>query len=189
MHKENNVWVCEIELLTGEYLYKFLINGELPLYDPLNNLYELDENENLWSLLVIDSQKGRLLNPEHYHVILKSFRFELNTNKKYIKGYSCVLEPRITATIDCTDVTGIHGMTVAWYAPNNKLFEYAETAVCADDKQQFSAMFWLSLEENQNYIQSGKWIFRLFIDGFLVLEEFFSIVQGELKKSMRLINY
>ena len=68
MRKDSDIWVCEIELPPGEHLYKFLINEELPVFDPFNNLFELDETGELWSLLVVDNSNVQLFNLEEYHV-------------------------------------------------------------------------------------------------------------------------
>lgn len=59
MSFQNSIWQCEVDLPAGEHLYKFIVNGELPLCDPYNNLLDLDEDENLCSLLIINDDEAK----------------------------------------------------------------------------------------------------------------------------------
>ncbi len=51
--KKNGEWVCKLKLDPGRYHYKFVIDGVWTL-DPENPNAELDDNENLNSILVVD---------------------------------------------------------------------------------------------------------------------------------------
>ena len=51
--KKNGEWVCRLKLAPGRYQYKFVIDGVWTL-DPENTLAELDDNENINSILVVD---------------------------------------------------------------------------------------------------------------------------------------
>jgi len=185
MQLQGDIWTCEIQLSTGEHLYKFLINEELPVFDPYNNLFEYDENEELWSLLIIDEFGRQLFNPHPYHITLADCQLTQNTHNSYIKSYSNVIDPRIIVTIRCTNITGVHGITVAWYLPGEVLFEYSESGICATDEEFVSAMFWIRLDDIPPIASSGTWIFRLFLDGILVIEEFFSITPWTLARCKR----
>ena len=60
MEKTGNVWNFDLELPFGEYKYKFFINQNLRLNDPEANLYMPDDNEELWSLIIINEEGIRL---------------------------------------------------------------------------------------------------------------------------------
>lgn len=52
MKKEEGYWSFETNLQSGEYHYKYLylINEKLKVNDPYNNIYEPDEDEELWEV-------------------------------------------------------------------------------------------------------------------------------------------
>jgi CubicO group peptidase (beta-lactamase class C family) len=51
--KQNGEWVCKLKLKPGTYHYKFVIDGVWTL-DPENPVAELDDNENINSVLVVE---------------------------------------------------------------------------------------------------------------------------------------
>ncbi len=50
--KQNGEWVCRLKLKPGRYHYKFVIDGVWTL-DPENTNVELDDNENINSILIV----------------------------------------------------------------------------------------------------------------------------------------
>lgn len=183
MKQEGDLWKCEIDLLPGEYLYKFLLNQELPIFDPFNNLFEQDSEGELWSLIMINSEGERLLNPERYHINLTSYQLLAGTDKKYLRGYSEVVPPKVVATIICDNITGVHGVTAAWYAPDKTLYEYSENIICAEGDESVSIKFWIDYGSAYSKYTSGQWCFRLFINGVLIIEDFFLIASDEISYS------
>lgn len=179
MKEEHGIWTYETELLPGEYLYKFLVNESLFLFDPSNNLYEQDRDGYLWSLIIIDKDGDRLVNSEQYHLTLTEYKLDLNTSNNRLKGYSHAIESKIVTTINFSEVTGIHGVTGVWYTADETVFEYAETAVCSEEQEQVYVMFWIGQESAILFASEDIWVFRLFIDGILALEDYFLIKNGE----------
>ncbi len=58
MSPEGQIWQYELTVPPGKHLYRFKINNDLPLCDPYNNLFELDEEKIFWSLLIIDEERS-----------------------------------------------------------------------------------------------------------------------------------
>ncbi len=55
--KENDGWVCRIDLTPGKYTYKFLVDG-VGLNDPANSATEDDGNGHMDSVIIIKPSKG-----------------------------------------------------------------------------------------------------------------------------------
>lgn len=176
MFLENSIWQCEVDLPAGEHLYKFIINDELPLCDPYNNLLDLDENENLCSLLIMNDSEDICINPLQYHVTIEQYRLSANEPSQSLGAYQDVVDEKISAIIVCRNVSGIHLLTAAWYTPNNILYEYSESPLCSEKiDEQVSTMFWIEKSQAQKEPALGLWTFMLFLDGKLLLSDKFSV--------------
>ena len=70
---DQGLWQTEVELEPGEYKYKFLINNEIRLNDPTANLYYPDENGEVTSILVIGSDRARMVNTQKYEIKLENY--------------------------------------------------------------------------------------------------------------------
>lgn len=176
---QNSIWQCEIDLPAGEHLYRFMVNDELPLCDPYNNLLDLDENEDLWSLLIINEDQGVCINPQQYHVTIAQYRLSANEPSHGLGAYQDVIDKKISAVIVCRSVSGIHLLTAAWYTPNNVLYEYSESPLCSEQiDEQVSTMFWIERSKAQRESALGLWTFMLFLDGKLLLSDKFSVLTG-----------
>lgn len=180
MRKEGNSWIYETECPPGEYRYKLLVNGEIQLNDPYNNLFEQDGDDTLWSLIMIDEDGRRLFNPNQYTVHVSDYALsplvtegEVVKSKKY---YNVVADKKVVARFRFQNVTGVHAVTAAWYAPDGILFEYAENALCADNEQEeITLWFWLDTQEVMGAGEYGTWSLKLFVDGEYILEDLFTI--------------
>lgn len=176
---QNSIWQCEIDLPAEEHLYRFMVNDELPLCDPYNNLLDLDENEDLWSLLIINEDQGVCINPQQYHVTIAQYRLSANEPSHGLGAYQDVIDEKISAIIVCRSVSGIHLLTAAWYTPNNVLYEYSESPLCSEQiDEQVSTMFWIERSKAQRESALGLWTFMLFLDGKLLLSDKFSVLTG-----------
>lgn len=176
MSFQNSIWQCEVDLPAGEHLYKFIVNDELPLCDPYNNLLDLDEDENLCSLLIINDDENVSINPLQYHVTIEQYRLSANESLQGLGAYQNVIDEKISATIMCSNVSGIHLLTAAWYTPNNTLYEYSESPLCSEQiNEQVSTRFWIEKSKAQKESVSGLWTFMLFLDGKLLLSDKFSL--------------
>lgn len=176
MFLHDSIWQCEVDLPAGEHLYKFIINDELPLCDPYNNLLDLDENENLYSLLIINDNEEACINPLQYHVTIEQYKLSTNEPSQNLGAYQNVVDEKISAIIVCRNVSGIHLLTAAWYAPNNILYGYSESPLCSERiDEQVSTMFWIEKSKAQKESVSGLWTFMLFLDGKLLLSDKFSL--------------
>lgn len=172
----DSVWQYEVNLAPGEHLYKFLINEDLLLCDPYNNLFELDFNQDFWSLLIVDNEENLCINPTRFHVTVSSYKLSPNEPANNLGAYGSLSSNKIIATLICTEITGVHVLTAAWYTPDEILYQYSESALCKDPQSDnVSTMFWI---ENNATVQEfpGLWTFRLFLDGKLLLTDRFSIM-------------
>lgn len=176
IEKKEDVWQCELNLWPGEHLYKFLLNQELLIFDPFNNMFEQDSVGELWSLIIIDNAGQRLFNFEKYHMHLFSYQLSTDIDRKYLRGYSEVIPLRIGVTIGCNEITGVHGITAAWYTPNEPLFEYSENIICAEGDESVYARFWIDHKSAYLQFPVGQWSLKLFVNGILIIEDHFCVI-------------
>ncbi|SDY61665.1 hypothetical protein [Tindallia californiensis] len=181
MKKKGNKWVLEKNLPSGEHRYAFLINGNLRLNDPEANMYAPDENQKIWSVILINEEGQRLYNNKEYrlhidHYQLSSFisEQEMVTVKK---NFNKRMDPKVAARFTFSDVTGLHCVTVAWYKPDGTLDRFAEQYLVEPetDNEKIKLWFWIDLKESKKQIPVGKWTLKLFIDGRYILEDSFVI--------------
>lgn len=180
MNKEGNVWVFKANLPPGEYRYKLLINNELRLNDPYANVYEPDDQDELWSLIMINKQGMRLYNNNEYAVHIEDYKLSnVLTESDRLeskKNFSIDMDKQIVARFQFTDISGLHAVTVAWYTPQGELFQSAENALFSPENQEMVTLwFWMDVQETDKTNAIGVWTMRLFIDGEYVLEDNFVI--------------
>lgn len=172
----------------GTNKYRFLVNGLFTLNDPDCNIYEFDENEKLWSAIVIDSNGNRLYNNEQYNVnvesvkLLKDYR---ETSDEQTLIFSTYDTEHIVARYEFTDVTGVHTASVVWINPNGRISAWAEEIITHTDDSNY---VWFGLNTaDMEQSDSGEWRILLFIDGRYVLTNFFN-VSCEKKKAIHSFN-
>lgn len=183
LDQERQVWRIEKNLPEGEYNYKFLINKELKLNDPIANMYMPDENDELWSLIVINEKKERLYNNQQYflHIENYSLSSEISEIKdlKIRKTYDKSIQKKIVSRFEFMKVNGLHAITTIWYSPNGDIFQIAENNLFnPDDKESIYFWFWLPLNESERKIPTGIWKLQLFINGDFILEDNFTIIES-----------
>lgn len=182
MQKEGDFYTYSIDLPEGEYHYRFLINGELYLTDPYNNVFDyLEEDDELWSFLKIDSLGRRLYNEENYTLRLEDYDLMTTIselpNQTPNKLFQDIKDKQIVVRVQFTQITGIHNITAAFYSPNGKLYEYSENILFQPEEQENVFLwFWVDMQEiKANVSYEGTWFIRLFINGEHILEDTFSI--------------
>ena len=115
MIKENNKWSFKYDLPPGEHYYKFLINGELRLNDPTANVYLPDDNEELWSVIMINEQDQRLYNNTQYTTHIEKYNITSNIYEEEFvvnkKNFNMILDKKIVIRLQFTNVTGLHAVT------------------------------------------------------------------------------
>ena len=170
---ENGAWVGNTDIPSGKYVYKFIVNNELPLCDFKNNLFEWGPDKTLWSYLCID-EKGILLGTEKRHV--KVSYYSLSANAPQPSKYSP--QDRISVSLSCENVVGVHILTLAWYTPSGSLYEFSESAFCSDPhdmRKPISTLFWVNYHPDMRKHPREPWSIKLFLDGQLLLTDKFSI--------------
>ncbi|WP_129597915.1 hypothetical protein [Anaerophilus nitritogenes] len=181
MIKKNNRWYFNCNLSSGEYKYKFLINGELKLNDPTANIYVPDEHEELWSMILINEQDQRLYNNTQYTTHIKAYHITSMVSEENIisnkKNFNILLDKKVVTRFEFSNVTGVHTVTTAWYTPTGKLFQTTENNLfnSSKDDQPIMMWFWMDLENKTREIPYGIWAVKLFIDGAFILEDKFNV--------------
>ncbi|WP_353095358.1 hypothetical protein [Tissierella praeacuta] len=193
MVKDNNTWVFNQDLPPGEHKYKFLINEELKLNDPTANIYFPDDNEELWSVIIINDKDQRLYNNNQYTVHVNKYNIssilneEVTANKK---NFNTLLDKNVVTRFEFTDVTGLHTVTTAWYTPKMELFQIVENNLLTVPKENkpINMWFWMDLEDKTRQYPYGVWTMKLFIDGQFILDDKFTLsgtssysAQGKIK--------
>ncbi|NLI89294.1 MAG: hypothetical protein GX366_02640 [Epulopiscium sp.] len=180
MEKLDDIWIFEGDLPEGKYKYRFLINDELELNDPLANMYYPDDNEKLWSVLMINEDGERLYNNKQYSVHIENYNINStlnereNTNKK---TFNLLLDTKVVTRFEFTDISGIHSLTTAWYSPDGELFQVSEENLFKPEGQQYpiKTWFWMDLDSKKRTIPKGLWTIKLFLNGEFILEDKFTI--------------
>ncbi len=177
MQESEGFWYLEKELLEGEHRYKLVLDGELELTDPYNNLLEQDREGNVWSVLIISGKGERLHNPKVYDITLEAYQMQNVKTSAFLtadrKAFCIGRDRQAVACFKFSRMTGIHSVTAAWYAPDGELHEYAENIISNEKERAALVHFWIDmkgLEEKQ-----GMWKMRLFVDGQFVLEDMFTL--------------
>ncbi|AOR22629.1 hypothetical protein [Clostridium taeniosporum] len=177
MIKEGSKWIFKCDLLEGEHYYKFLINNELKLNDPSANVYLPDDNEELWSVIIINNNNQRLYNNNQYTVHVDSYNVTCNINEEQKavnkKIFNVLLDKKIVTRFGFTNVSGLHSVTTAWFTPKGELYQVVENNLFAtkeNEKDPILMWFWMDLN-NSHRSNCGLWTVKLFIDGEFVLED------------------
>lgn len=179
MKKVDDVWVCECDLKQGEHAYRFLVNDNLTLNDPFANMYYPDEEDKLWSIVVIDNKDERLYNNTQYSLNIDDYCLSssMNENNVIKKKFNEYVDDKIVARFDFTNVTGLHSATVVWYGPNGRIIQVTENNVFCPEGylKPIKLWFWLDLKDKSIQKNEGNWIIKLFIDGEYILEDDFQL--------------
>jgi len=184
MAKCDNTWKLSYDIEPGEHRYKFLINNNLKLNDPMANIYLPDENEELWSVIMVNDKNERLYNNTQYTVHIDKYNItsiindDLNAVNK--KNFNILLDEKVVTRFDFTNVTGLHTVTTAWYSPRGDLFQTTENNLFkpTEDDKPIRMWFWMDLKNNTQKYPYGIWKIKLFIDGEFILEDQFNLSEA-----------
>ncbi len=182
MKKENGVWYYEKDLKKGEYLYRFLINDSIKLNDSTANIYLINENEELWSAILIGDRDKRLFNNTQYRVNIENYQLDNKLNTKIFeeskKIYNIVTDKKAVAKFEFTEITGIHAVTLIWYNPWGNVVNISEGNIykeIEDESDSATLCFWIDLSAQEDLLL-GRWKIKLFINGEFILEDIFNVV-------------
>lgn len=195
MVKENSKWVFKCQLPPGEHPYKFLINENLKLNDSKANIYMPDDNEELWSIVMINDEDERLYNNTQYTVHIDKYSICSNigedVNLANKKSFNTLLDKKVVTRFNFTNITGLHSVTTAWYTPKGELFQTSENSLFASEDVDKPVMiwFWMDLENKKGMYPLGLWSIKLFVDGEFVLEDKFELLEGMAYSSKGKIKY
>ncbi|ACB86017.1 glycogen-binding domain-containing protein [Natranaerobius thermophilus] len=184
MEEDKDCWLKTIKLPPGEHLYAFLINGNLRLNDPKANIYMLDNDDQIWSVIIINERGERLYNNQKYSVHIEEYKLSSVMSEKPIKNhkrqYDRFLDQKIVARFLFTQVTGLHSITTAWYTPQGNLFQVSENYLIETNSKETQTKmlwFWLDLRNSKHQLPCGLWTLKLFVDGAFILEDKFQLLE------------
>lgn len=185
MNKEDGIWTCSCEIPSGEHFYKFIINGELKLNDPLANMYLPNEKEELWSVIMINDDDERMYNNTQYTVHIDKYNMNSSVSEEenvaIKKSFNKTVDDKVVTRFTFTNVTGLHTATVCWYTPSGELFQVTENNLFSpskDSSEPITLWFWMELSNNKKICQEGMWKIKLFIDGGYILEDTFNLIHN-----------
>lgn len=166
-------WTCCVDLPYGDFLYKFVIDKELPLCDIQNSLYDWGFDDTLWSLLYV-SEKGVMKGDRIRHVSISHYC--LSANKPFQQKYTSTNS--VSMLLSCDAVVGVHIFTLAWYTPSGQLYEFTESPFAYNPEDlcgSVSTRFWLDYHPDMKKFPHNSWSVNLFIDGQFLLSDKFSV--------------
>lgn len=182
MVKSDGIWYVDILLSKGEYRYKFFINDCLRLNDPSANVYLPDENEELWSAIMINESDERLYNNTQYKVNVENYNINSKVYedrmKENQKNFNLLIDKKVVTRFEFTNVTGLHSVTSVWCEPDGTLFDVSENVLFTPEGEENKPIimwFWIDLNEENRTYKEGLWAMKLFIDGEFILEDIFNI--------------
>lgn len=182
MNKQGNKWVLECTVKPGQHLYKFLINGSIKLNDPAANLYLPDDNDELWSVLIIDEEDNRLYNNEEYTVHIEQYNITSNIYEEQVpnnkKDFNLLIDKKVVTRFKFTHVTGLHVVTAVWFTATGELFQVAENNLYTpkgEEDEPIIMWFWIDLDDSKKIYCHGLWTMKLFVDGEFILEDKFNV--------------
>ncbi|ATD54457.1 hypothetical protein [Clostridium chauvoei] len=180
MKKENDKWVLDINLSSGEHYYKFIINDRLKLNDPTANIYLPHVNDEIYSVIMINENDDRLYNNTEYTVNIEKYNITANVYDQYVpinkKDFDITMDKKVVTRFQFTNVTGIHAVTAIWVTPNGEIFDSSENILFTpkgEENKPIDIWFWIELQNSKRNYPSGKWAIKLFVDGEFVLEDEF----------------
>ncbi len=184
MVKDNNIWSFNCNLPSGEHKYKFLINGELKLNDSTANIYLPDDNEEVWSIVMINDEDQRLYNNTEYTVHIDKYNISSSISEKLPtankKVFNTLLDKKVVTRFEFINVTGLHTVTTAWYTPKGELFQVVENNLFKPENEDkpICQWFWMDLKNDTQKYPTGTWTMKLFVDGEFILEDEFNLVKA-----------
>lgn len=183
MKKEGDIWYYKVNLDSGRHYYKFIINDQLIINDPEANMYFPDKNEELWSVVVINDNDQRMYNNEEYSVNIDEYKLTNNISEEVKiaskKSFSIIGDKKIVARFKFSNITGLHVVTLAWFTPDNELFQYSENNLFSKNRGDSKYLwFWLDLDNRNHKLKLGQWKIKLLIDGEFILEDDIKILNS-----------
>lgn len=187
----NGEWRVDITPNVGENYYRFLVNKKMILNDPQANLYHLDAEGEIWSVLLIGQQRNRLYNNMEYFVNIEDYLIsnsELTTGGKSErkKYFNLLVDKKMTVWIDYAMVTGIHVVTMVLVDPAGNIYDSANSNLyptASDSEIGTSMCFQMDLQAEDYEFQQGVWRFMLFVDGEYILQEYIQLGTSTLYRS------
>ena len=144
-------------------------------------MYLPDENDVLWSVLMINSYKERLYNNQQYTVDIREYIFTDNIYEDSLPQNKKVFIPpsdkMIATRFIFKNVTGLHTVSILWIMPDGEVFDICEDNLFSNDilLNETTIWFYLNLHKNGVSYPLGIWKLKLFIDGDFILEDKFEI--------------
>ncbi len=178
MIKYDDTWIVELDFTEGSYNYRFLINNQISINDPLADTYVIDSSDIVWSSFSIDESGNRYTSDSQYTVNIENYDFisevsEIATCKNSFNTHS----DKLTALkFEFTDVIGLHTATLLWIDPNGILFDITENNLSNQNPDEKTTIYFcLNYEHQTTRFKPGIWSVVLLIDGQYILEDKFDL--------------
>lgn len=188
MQKNDDTWSAKLNLAKGTYKYRFFVFGGLLLNDPNAGLYECDENNEIWSVLTINS-KGDIVTPKvnakpnlesrFLSGIVSSVPFQKHINNNV---FDILNDNKVVATFEFGNINNLHSATVLWFQPEGNLFMSDDAKVESNEENEnLQVHFWLDIKQLSPPL--GMWRVMLLIDGLYITEDIFFVHNSLLEES------
>lgn len=179
-------WFVDIELPTGKYPYKFIINGVLRLNDPNASLYSSDRDGEIWSVVYVgingelkpESDCGILHLTNH---VISNKTMDLIEEVRHKNNFNIHMDSKVAAGFEFCNISGKHTITAIWVNSQYHMHHISDHYIDVNDGDENNAAdvwFWIDLQEKEREYPLGTWYVKLFVDGGFLMEEKFTIGNG-----------
>lgn len=178
--EDNGIWSIDLNVDSGTYRYKYILDNYIRINDPYADEYISDEEGEVWSVVNIPSKdnlniKGQI----EFRDYVITNRVWNSFNTVYMKKEIDVNhDKKVAVGIESENISGLHSMTVVWYRPDMLIHHIAEEALYVEEGDLNNAAetwFWIDLDEEDREYPLGIWRVSIFIDGEYIVEDAFEL--------------
>jgi len=183
MIKDNDLWYIELELPEGEHQYKFILNDTIRLNDPNANFYLPDDEGEVWSIAVVnsngereeDNSKGNI---ELLNNIITQRAGGNFIDTRYKDNFNIKMDSTVAVGFEFGHIIGVHAITAIWMTPHMNVHHICEHMLKVsegDENDAADVWFWIDLTDKEREFPEGVWNVKLFVDGEYVMENRFTL--------------
>jgi len=174
LERDNEYWRIELDLETGVYNYKFLVDRQLWINDPGADLYYKENNEAINSVIDL-KEDGVEVNKDYGKISELSFNNQFNkknllNKEKVTKNKFSTSDKQVYIYHSLSDFIGTAEISYVWCTPDLKIYEAESTLITGQGGEQ-RLYHYINLFKER--IKPGLWKVFILVNGKLLKQEEF----------------